>query len=49
VLAFRGTEPLELSDFQSDFDAVPEAGESNIGFDAVIIEMLVLLAQSGAE
>jgi hypothetical protein len=27
VLAFRGTEPLELSDFQSDFDAVPEAGE----------------------
>lgn len=27
VLAFRGTEPLELADFQSDFDAVPEAGE----------------------
>lgn len=27
VLAFRGTEPLELSDFQSDFDAVPEAGD----------------------
>jgi hypothetical protein len=27
VLAVRGTEPLELSDFQSDFDAVPEAGE----------------------
>lgn len=23
----RGTEPLELADFQSDFDAVPEAGE----------------------
>jgi len=27
VLAFRGTEPLELADFQSDFDAVPESGE----------------------
>jgi hypothetical protein len=26
VLAFRGTEPLELADFQSDFDAVPEEG-----------------------
>lgn len=23
----RGTEPLEIADFQSDFDAVPEAGE----------------------
>lgn len=30
VLAFRGTEPLELSDFQSDFDAVPEAGETQL-------------------
>jgi hypothetical protein len=27
VLLCRGTEPLELADFQSDFDAVPEAGE----------------------
>lgn len=27
VVMRRGTEPLELADFQSDFDAVPEAGE----------------------
>jgi hypothetical protein len=31
VLAVRGTEPLESPDSETDFDAVPEAGEPDGG------------------